>query len=247
MSVRPPLRAVIFDWGGTLSHYANIELIDMWRLAAGHLAEQSGRDAGAILDRLVEVDLRLWERTAGDARAYALPDILREATCELGIDVAEAIIEEAGTHYLDTWTPHIRHFDDARETLAGLKERGLRVGLLSNTHWPKAYHEHFLERDGLAPYLDRRCYTSEMTHMKPHPEAFRHALAALGVAAAEAAYVGDRLFDDVLGAQRVGMRAIHRPNPSVPPHEGVTPDATVATLADLLPIVDGWRTEGGRG
>lgn len=241
MTVRLPVRAVIFDWGGTLSHYANVELIDMWRLAAGHLAQHSGRDSEAVLERLVAVDERMWARTAGDALAYGLSDILREATRELGIDVVEAVIEEAGTHYLDTWTPHIRHFEDARATLAALQERGLRVGLLSNTHWPPAYHEHFLERDGLAPHIDARCYTSEMTYMKPHPEAFRTALDAVGVEAAAAVYVGDRLFDDVLGAQRVGMRAIHRPNPSIPPHEGVTPDATIETLSDLLPIVDGWR------
>ena len=241
MTARPPVRAVIFDWGGTLSHYANIELIDMWRLAAGHLAQHSGRDPAAVLERLVEVDLRMWERTIGEATAYALPDILREATRELGIDVAEAIIEEAGTHYLDTWTPHIRHFDDAGSTLAALKERGLRVGMLSNTHWPKSYHEHFLARDGLTPYLDTRCYTSEMAYMKPHPEAFQHALDTLGVEAAEAVYVGDRLFDDVFGAQRVGMRGVHRPNLGVPTYEGVTPDATIETLADLIPILDRWR------
>ena len=241
MSEWPPLCAVIFDWGGTLSEYANIELIDMWRLAAGHLAKHSGRSAEAILERLVSVDERMWERTTGDALAYGLSDIVREATRELGIDVAEAIIAETGTHYLDTWTPHIRHFADARPTLAALKERGLRVGLLSNTHWPQAYHERFLERDGLTPYLDTRCYTSEMIHMKPHPEAFRHALDTLGVEAAEAVYVGDRLFDDVFGAQRAGMRGVHRPNLGVPAYEGVTPDATIETLADLLPIVDGWR------
>lgn len=241
MTALLPVRAVIFDWGGTLSHYANIELIDMWRLAADHLAGHSGRSAEEILARLVHVEERMWVRTTTDARAASLSDLLREATSELGLDVAEAIIEEAGTHYLDTWTPHIRHFEDARSTLAALQERGLRVGLLSNTHWPPAYHEHFLERDGLAPYIDARCYTSEMTYMKPHPEAFRTALDTLGVEAAVAVYVGDRLFDDVQGAQRVGMRAVHRPNPAIPSHEGVTPDATIETLADLLPILDRWR------
>lgn len=236
-----PLRAVIFDWGGTLAEYATVEMLDMWRLAAGHLAEQTGHDEGAILTRLVEVDERMWARTTAEAEAYGLSDILREATRELGMDVAEAIIEEAGTRYLDTWTPHIQHFDDAAATLAALKGRGLRLGMLSNTHWPLAYHEHFLERDGLAPYLDTRCYTSEMRYMKPHPEAFRHALETLCVEASETAYVGDRLFDDIQGAQRVGMRAVHRPNLVVPGHEGVAPHAMIRTLSDLLPIVDEWR------
>ena len=32
------ISAVIFDWGGTLSEYVDIEMQDMWRLAARHLA-----------------------------------------------------------------------------------------------------------------------------------------------------------------------------------------------------------------
>ena len=33
-----PIEAVIFDWGGTLADYAQVELEDMWRLAARHIA-----------------------------------------------------------------------------------------------------------------------------------------------------------------------------------------------------------------
>ena len=107
-------------------------------------------------------------------RANPLSDLLAEATRELGADVTEAVLEEAGTHYLDAWTPHIVHDAEAVPTLTALRARGLRIGLLSNTHWPPAYHEHFLERDGLATLIDARAYTSEMAFMKPHPEAFRH-------------------------------------------------------------------------
>ena len=79
--------------------------------------------------------------------------------------------------------------------------------------------------------------------MKPHPEAFRHALDALGVAdPARAVFVGDRLFDDVFGAQRAGMRAVHRVNPQVPDYP-VHADATIERLDELIPIVDRWRNE----
>ncbi len=235
------IEAVIFDWGGTLSEYAGIELIDMWRLAARHLAGHVAATEQAILEQLTVVEDRMWERTTTDARAASLSDLLAEATRALGADVTAAVLEEAGTRYLDTWTPHIAHDPEAAPTLAALRERGLRIGLLSNTHWPRAYHEHFLERDGLRDLIDARAYTSEMTYMKPHPEAFRHALDAVGIEdPARAVFVGDRLFDDVFGAQRAGMRGVHRRNPKVPPYD-VEADATIDHLPELVPIIDGWR------
>ena len=60
--------------------------------------------------------------------------------------------------------------------LAALRDRACEIGLLSNTHWPRPFHEHFLERDGLVELIDVRCYTSEMTRTKPHPVAFETVL-----------------------------------------------------------------------
>src|SRR5262249_17986432 len=45
-------------------------------------------------------------------------------------------------------------------------------------------------------------------HRKPDPLPFRHALAALGVGPREAVFIGDRPDKDVVGALRVGIRAI---------------------------------------
>ena len=108
-------------------------------------------------------------------------DLLREASDALDLDVAEAVLEEAGQHHLDAWTPSIAHDPDAAPVLTALRDRGLKIGLLSNTHWPRAFHEHFLERDGLAPLIDVRCYTSELDWIKPHPEVFRHVAERLDV------------------------------------------------------------------
>ena len=57
--------------------------------------------------------------------------------------------------------------------LGCLRDKGLRLGLLSNTHWPRQFHERFLERDGLADLLDARFYTSEMEYVKPTPRGSR--------------------------------------------------------------------------
>jgi putative hydrolase of the HAD superfamily len=232
------ISSVIFDWGGTLSVFADIDMVDMWRLAARHLAPEREEE---LTELLVAVEARTWERVKADQRSSTLSEILAMASTEIGLDVAEAVLEEAALHHLDSWTPHIVHDADAAPVLAALKSEGIRTGLLSNTHWPRSFHERFLERDGLADLIDVRLYTSEMTHTKPHPNAFRAALREVGAASPrEVVFVGDRLYDDVFGAKAMGMKAVHRPNRFVPDFD-VQPDAVIQHLPELLPLVEEWR------
>lgn len=231
------LDGIVFDWGGTLSVHADLDMEDMWRLAARRLAPDRELEMAAAL---AGVEHRLFDRVHGDQRAFTLTEVLQVASAELGVDVTEAVLEEAATHHLDTWTPHIRHHDDAGPVLATIREAGLAVALLSNTHWPRAFHEHFLERDGLIELIDARLYTSEMTHTKPHPTAFKAALGAIGVDdPRRAVMVGDRPFDDIFGAKALGMRTVLRPNPALPAFD-VEPDATIPNLAALVDLLDAW-------
>jgi putative hydrolase of the HAD superfamily len=231
------VEAVIFDWGGTLAEFIDAEMLDMWRLAARHLAPDREEEVAA---RLTQIEDAYWEATTTHQESGTLAGLLAAASEALGLDVAEAVLEEAAVLYLDTWTPHIRHDPEAAPTLRALRERGLRIGLLSNTHWPRAFHEHFLERDGLVELIDARLYTSEMTHMKPHPSVFRAALDAVGVEdPGRAVFVGDRLLDDIAGAKSAGLRGVHRVNPAVPPYP-IEPDAVIRALPELVHWVDAW-------
>lgn len=85
-----------------------------------------------------------------------------------------------------------------------------------------------------------RLYTSEMAHMKPHPEAFRALLDAVGVPAGRAVFVGDRPRDDVWGASRAGMRTVLLRGRPVEPWD-VRADAELDTFDGLLELVDAWR------
>jgi HAD superfamily hydrolase (TIGR01509 family) len=229
--------AVIFDWGGTLSIFVEAELVDAWRLVARHLAPDREDE---VTEVLVAVEEEFWATTSTHQRSTTLAQLLAAASDRLGLDAADALLEEAATHHLDAWTPHIRHDPEAVSTLRTLRERGVRVALLSNTHWPRTFHEHFLERDGLVDLIEARLYTSEMQFQKPHPSAFRAALDAVDLAdPARAVFVGDRPFDDISGAKGVGMRAVLRSTSSVPGYD-VEPDAVIHGLPDLLEVITGW-------
>jgi putative hydrolase of the HAD superfamily len=55
---------------------------------------------------------------------------------------------------------------------------------------------------------------------------------------ARCVFVADRPFDDVHGAQRVGMRTVLMPHSDVPAYAEVAPDAVISRLAELRPLVD---------
>jgi putative hydrolase of the HAD superfamily len=229
--------AVIFDWGGTLSNFVEAELVDAWRLVARHLAPDREDE---VTDVLVAVEEEFWATTSTHQRSATLAQLLAAATDRLGLDAAEALLEEAATRHLDAWTPHITHDPDAVPTLRTLRESGVRVAMLSNTHWPRPFHEHFLERDGLVELIEARLYTSEMPFQKPHPSAFRAALDAVQIDdPARSVFVGDRPFDDISGAKGVGMRAVLRTSSPVPGYD-VEPDAVIAGLPELLEVVKTW-------
>ncbi|MDB4986129.1 MAG: HAD-superfamily hydrolase, subfamily variant 1 [Myxococcaceae bacterium] len=234
------VEAVVFDWGGTLSEFAAVELADMWQLAAEHLALETGRDVAELRDRLFAAELRYWEGVNRQQCTGTLADILSAESEALGLDVTAAVIAEVAARHLDAWTPHIKHHADAQLALEQLRACGLKLGLLSNTHWPASFLEHFLERDGLATLLDVRAYTSNMTHSKPHRAAYEHVLEQLSVRPEHAVMVGDRPIDDVWGSQQLGMRGVWRPHAGSPPLGDVQPDAVITQLLELPALLARW-------
>ena len=64
--------------------------------------------------------------------------------------------------------------------LRELRRRGIKVGVLSNTMWPRSAHEQIFVRDEVLELIDGAVYTSEIDWVKPHQEAFRAVMAAIG-------------------------------------------------------------------
>ncbi|MEP6463186.1 MAG: HAD family hydrolase [Frankiaceae bacterium] len=234
------LSAVLFDWGGTLTPFHNVDLLDLWRVAADVLAPDRSAELAAAL---AQAERAWWDRAVLTGRSGTTAEVVAAAAAATGIDIDAALHDEALTAHLEAWTAHTLTDPEAASLLQALRERGLRTGLLSNTHWPRAWHERWLERDGILDLLDARVYTSELEYVKPHPPAFRAALEALGIDdPSTVVFVGDRPHDDISGAKAMGMRAVLVPNSVVPAYD-VVPDATIGRLSDLLAVVDGWLSD----
>jgi putative hydrolase of the HAD superfamily len=234
------IRAVLFDWGGTLTTFHSVDMIDAWRVAAEVLAPER---ADEVAEALLAAEREVWARTTSSLRSATTAEVLRNASQAVGLDVDAVLHDDAIVRYLEHWAPSTGARRDARHVLHQLRSRGLRTGLLSNTHWPRGVHEEWLARDGLLDLLDARVYTSDLEHVKPHPDAFRALLAGVGVDPDDAVFVGDRLHDDVGGAAALGMRTVWVRNDAVPSAD-VEPDAVVDELTELVAVIDGWSQRG---
>lgn len=84
--------------------------------------------------------------------------------------------------------PAWRPYPDAAEVLAGLRERGVAVGVVSNIGWDlrPVFRAH-----GLDPYVDTYVLSYEHGIQKPDPRLFTLACEALGVDARDTLMVGD--------------------------------------------------------
>lgn len=228
------LDAVIFDWGGTLTPWHTVDLLQQWRTYATIVGPDRIEQLAAALH---EHERAVWARSESEHASGTFEDIVRAA----GGDPTGPRHEAGVRAFREFWAPHTAIDPDAPALLDALHDNGIRVGVLSNTVWPRGYHEEVFARDGVLDRIDGAVYTSEIAWTKPHPEAFRAAMAAVGAPdPARVVFVGDRLFDDVSGAQAVGMRTIWVPHSEVPAYD-VRPDATVQRLAEVLPVVLAWH------
>jgi len=112
-------------------------------------------------------------------------------------------------------------YEDTLPVLSALRERGLKIGLVSNTGRDLVA---FVAHHALD--VDAAVGSGAHGKTKPHPAIFLAALDELGVGAEEAAMVGDSPEDDIAGARALGMRAF------LVDREGRFPEA-VGRLPDL--------------
>lgn len=121
------------------------------------------------------------------------------------------------------------------------RSKGLRVVLVTNT-LSRGDHEVWEDwrRFGLADAIDGVVSSHSAGWQKPHRAIYDRALAIADARPEEAFMVGDRLDADILGAKRLGMRAIWRRTQQDHPKIDAEPDATVDDLTQLPAVVALW-------
>lgn len=227
--------AVLFDWGDTLMPFEEVATDEyvLERITAGLavLEREDAPDPNAVLrwqqaqsvghDRIDELDY-----------VGLLTACFEELHCGLGVDDVRGYARAA------LWEAEMILHPQTLALLDSLRDRGLKLGLVSNTPVPLWLLEPVLERQGLAERLDSVVLSSEVGKRKPHPLIFERALAEVGVPAGRTLFVGDRLRQDVRGASEAGMRTVQALWSRADEHpDGIEPDYEAYTMMDVLNIV----------
>lgn len=126
------------------------------------------------------------------------------------------------------WVP----FDDMAPTLAGLRERGVKIGVISNTPVDATI---LCDKLGVCGQVDFIVSSCLIGCEKPDRRIFEAALAEAAIPAAEAVHVGDQPRSDALGAKRVGMHALLLDRDDLLAQESYE---RIPSLAALLPWLD---------
>ena len=225
------VRTVIFDWGGTLTPWHTIDHEILWHeVCEPHFP--AGR-ADDVARAFCAAERAVWATIDRSQQSGTLAQVFELAQ----VTATDGILAS----YFQAWEPHTLTDPEAPPLLRELRRRNIRIGVLSNTLWPRSAHERCFVRDQVLDLIDGAVYSSEIPWTKPHPEAFRAAMAAVGEDdPTSCVFVGDRPYDDVHGAKGVGMRAVLIPNHDVPSYGAAVPDAVITRLSELLPYIDRW-------
>ena len=118
--------AVIFDWGGTLTPWHTIDQDAQWLAICAPHADPASCPMAAVLRSAENGSGRTSER---EHRSATLEELLSRA----GVQPTQALLDA----YFQAWEPHTFTDPDAPEVLRELRGRGIKIGVLSNTMWPR--------------------------------------------------------------------------------------------------------------
>ena len=238
------IKAVLFDLGGTLMHYHGADEKTLFMHGAKRLHEELVSRGYAVPDfepfhhriyRAIRVKVALLFFSERELKVDVL---LTRILKRMKVELKPGEIEELAHAWWDAYEKHVGFYNDVAETLKKLRGMGLKIGLISNTIWPAYVLKAELARREHAQYFDLMLFSPEVGYRKPSRKIFKQALGELGIRGSEAAFVGDRLVEDIRGPQRMKMLAILKRHPKQKPRQTIQPDYVIDELSEIPAIIE---------
>ncbi len=227
------IKAVLFDLDETLidgqaglkaTHNAVAKRLRHYLVKCGaKVSEES------IRAKLRALDDRMNVATEYNRDAW-WPVLLGEI--DAGQKISRSLVKELTRLYWATYAGASKPYPNAEPTLVYLKDKGYKLGLVTDTDGKKGWKKRRIKRFRFTGFFDTIIIGGEDTpHTKPDPEPFLLAASKLGLRASECVFVGDKPFTDIEGAKAAGMRTIllKRRDWGV----GERADFTINSLAEL--------------
>ena len=195
--MNPAFRAVVFDFYGTLAPGSSVAERAASRVA---VADSLGCDRDRF-DTVVRESFT--ERATGRTGDPVATMIWLAARC--GVEVSDRRAREAYRRRLEAERVFMAPRPEALEVLAGLRCRGVRLGVLSDcTHelaelWPQL---------PFAPFVDAAAFSVHTGVRKPAAATYYGVCERLDVTPQDCLYVGDGGSNELSGACAAGLHAV---------------------------------------
>jgi HAD superfamily hydrolase (TIGR01509 family) len=213
----PPIRGVIFDFHHTLAHAGDpaVWLAEAWSDLGRPgdpvtaLGEATHTKAVVFLDQL-------WEsaRVVDPDSERDLDSRRHRAVFEQVVGEAPGIDAELADALYEIMHRQWDVYDDVLPVLAALRDKGIRVAMLSNVGFDL---NPTLERTGVHALIEGAVLSHAVGVVKPDPGIFQRALDILQLPASDVLMVGDAWRDDA-GAAALGIRTLILPRTDDPSH-----------------------------
>ncbi|HVR29338.1 MAG TPA: HAD family hydrolase [Thermoanaerobaculia bacterium] len=202
-------RAVLFDFGGTLYDYRDLERASREGLRAFVDWHRTEVDDAALLaayrQALRKVFYQYLPRPFYHHRDL-FRDALLELVRELGLETSDDLLERHQSLQRRLQARDFRLRPGVVATLEELRRRDLHVGMVSNID--QDHLEHLVDVAGIREHFHSLLSSEAAGSCKPDQSFFRQALERAGCEAGAALFVGDSLPQDIAGANRAGMRSV---------------------------------------
>lgn len=238
------IKAVLLDYGDTIAGFfrPDAQLLDAYHQINLRLEADLEREVpgAAELVRAVShgVDAAIGADYAnGSELELDIAAIYDRCLRSVGLELAAETVRWVIAQEQAAWIHGISVSPAAAPTLAALRDRGLRLAIVSNATFPAEGLRDQLRRHGLFECFDATVYSSELGLRKPHRAIYEDALRRVGAGPEEAVFVGDRLREDVRGPRALGIRAFltHEFRQETPEPDEVT---VLPSLAGLPAAID---------
>jgi HAD superfamily hydrolase (TIGR01549 family) len=208
------IKAVLFDLGETLVNFGRVNTTQLFRQGARlsyDFLKSCGQPVGNFnyycWRNLIALHIRHWlsNITKNDFNSLVL---LRGIGTKKGIKLDR----QQWRHFAWLWYEPLSKIGKTEaktaETLAALKNLGLKLGIVSNTFVTSSSLEKHLELLGILQFFSVRVYSYEFNFRKPDTRIFKAAAERVGEKLENILFVGDRIDVDIKPAAKTGMQAV---------------------------------------
>jgi phosphoglycolate phosphatase len=188
MPILYPIKAIIFDFDGTLA-VLNIDFSLMreriFALMRGYGIKDETIQEKYLLEVIDEVYQILWEKNPSGAEAFYQKS--HRILHELEMRAAQEGMLIPG----------------AKPTLKSLREKGVKIGIITR-NCEDAVRKVFPDIDDFCDVFVSR---NSVKKVKPHPDHLMYVMESMKISGKEAVMVGDHIID-VQAGKRVGMKTV---------------------------------------